>query len=204
MDTLEWQNLHCRRQCWVHLYLYKPKQVQVIHSQITFITRAHLLQLPGGTTLHSQANKLTNMDLRGERKNSASINGKVENLIAEVNFRPLQQPNLHLSGGCWRPESAAKNAKSALKIKAPSYQRKLPDWITNQEKHKVWFQTRGQAACTAVPSSRSPAEAPGLRVSRSHQPKLLQRHHLHHYAYKWRYDYFFQIQKHHISFTGRS
>lgn len=65
-----------------------------------------------------------------------------------------------------------KNAKSALKIKVPSYQRKLPDWITNQEKHKVWFQTRGQAACTAVPSSRSPAEAPGLRVSRSHQPNF--------------------------------
>lgn len=28
--------------------------------------------------------------------------------------------------------------------------------------------------------------------------------HLHHYTYKWRYDYFSQIQKHRVSFTGRS
>jgi len=31
----------------------------------------------------------------------------VENIIAGVNFRPLQQPTVCLSGGYWRCESAA-------------------------------------------------------------------------------------------------
>lgn len=101
------------------------------------------------------------------------------------------------------------SAKLSLKRKVPSYQRKFPDWITNQEKHKVWFQKRGQAAGTTVASSRSPAEAPRLTVSRSNQSRLLQRAtstsvHLHRYTYKWRYDYFSQIQKHRVSFTRRS
>ena len=98
-----------------------------------------------------------------------------------------------------------KNVKLSLKRKVPSYQRKLPDWITNQENHKVWFQKREQSsrhhgAQLQEPSWGTLAESPDLI-----NPGFSKGQHLrHHHVHKVRYARISQIQKHRVPFTRRS